>query len=283
MNSLLNEMTSLIARQWIAGTTTNDAMNAALETSSTGKLPILNYLGEAYTKKQSVEHAIEVYDRLIDHINSSDIHASISVKPSQLGILISKKLFLSSYERVIEKAEENNLEVWLDMEEYEFIDETIKAYMHMLKEHKNIGICLQAKLKRTEKDAMHIARAHGAIRLVKGAYNEPENRAFKSDAQVSRAYISILEKINGKARSVIIATHDEKLIRKAMKLKRKAKTEMSFAMLRGVRGNLADELIGKHQKVHVYIPFGEEWLAYSIRRLKELSHALLIIRSVFQQ
>ncbi|MDE1846368.1 MAG: proline dehydrogenase family protein [Candidatus Micrarchaeota archaeon] len=280
--SVLNEIGSLFARQWIAGTTERDAINAALQINSQGKSAILNYLGENFTDRKRIDNSVRIYFDLLDLMRQKKIKGSISIKPSQLGLHVSQGLFYENYLKIVEHAHKLGYNVWVDAEEYEYIEPTHRAVVRMLARHKNTGIGIQTRLRRSSRDAQRIARSNGLIRLVKGAYNEPKPRAYTNREEIQENYAAIMELLFRKRARVMVATHDDTLILKALSLQKRYKHKVMFAMLRGIRGNLANKLAEQGEDVHIYVPFGEEWFEYSLRRMQE-GHITLLIRSMFQQ
>lgn len=281
--SFLNNIGSLLARQWIAGTTEEDALAAASRTNADGEGAILNYLGEDYRDIGHVSRSVAIYLNLLREMKRRRIKGSISVKPSQLGILIGDSLFYRNLDSVCKAADSLGFAVWVDAEEYEYVERTQAVFAKVLKRRRGIGICIQAKLRRSMKDAEKIARLGGMVRLVKGAYSEPEHRAFVDNGEVRRNYIAIMRMLFKRKARLMVATHDDAIIDDALSLERRYGRKVIFAMLKGIRGRLARQLVEQGEDMQIYVPFGEEWLAYSLRRLDEAEHALLVFRSVFQQ
>lgn len=269
-----------VARKWIAGTTVREAIAESKRINADGAMVMVNYLGEHITDRTEVARALGVYKDLIISMHKRRIKGSIAVKPTQLGLCIRKALFYSSYSKIAGLAASNGIFVWLDMEEYEYVDQTIDAYLHLLKSRKNIGICIQAKLRRSLKDAERVARAGGSIRLVKGAYTYRHGESYHDMKGINKNYTDIIDLMAKKRVRFIAATHDKKMVDYALAHGNRA--GMSFAMLKGVRWKLASSLIKEGNTVSIYVPFGEDWMKYSIRRLRELRTAMLIARSMMQ-
>jgi len=282
MLKVINELGSLFARQWIAGTKESDAIHAGTQINKQGKSAIFNYLGENFTDGAKIENSVRIYFDLFRLMKQSGVKGSVSIKPSQLGLHVSDQLFYKNYLRIVLHASKLGYDVWVDAEEYEYIDRTHRAVIRMLKRHKNTGIGIQTKLRRSARDAEAIARHGGLIRLVKGAYAEPEERAYNTKEEIRANYLHIMELLFKRKARLMVATHDDYLIFKALSLQKKYKCKAMFAMLKGIRGNLANKLVAEGEEVHIYVPFGEEWFEYSIRRMQE-GHITLLIRSMFQQ
>ncbi|MDE1828419.1 MAG: proline dehydrogenase family protein [Candidatus Micrarchaeota archaeon] len=281
--SILGEIGVLFARQWIAGTNASDALRVAKEINFGGKGVILNYLGENFTDKGQIEKSVKIYLELLGQIKKQKIGASVSVKPSQLGIMVGDDEFYRNYLKIVAYAKKLGLIVWVDAEEYEYIERTQKIALLVLKRYKNTGVAIQTRLRRSMGDAEGIAKAGGMIRLVKGAYAEPAEKAYVRPDEITGNYEKIMERLFAIGARLMVATHDDYLIYKAVSLEKKYRRRVMFGMLKGIRGRLADRLSNSGEEVQIYLPFGEEWFAYSLRRLKEEGHAMLLVRSIFQQ
>ncbi|MGC8647463.1 MAG: proline dehydrogenase family protein [Candidatus Micrarchaeia archaeon] len=270
----------LIARRWIAGPSISDAIGRSKIFNMRNIATILNYLGESYTERQKVSNAVAVYLKLIDAIKLGKVNASISLKPTQLGLSISYGLFESNYARILSKAASSGIFTWLDMEEHVYIDDTIKAYMRHISP--SSGICIQANMKRSAEDVRNILERKGIIRLVKGAYTGSEKIQYQSKSEVDNNFIKLMKYIFLNSRTFMVATHDTRMIELGIKLNKRYRRNVTFAMLNGIRNRLALELAQK-ESVAMYVPFGKEWVAYSYRRLREAGHVKIILRSLLEK
>ncbi|MGC8585973.1 MAG: proline dehydrogenase family protein [Candidatus Micrarchaeia archaeon] len=270
----------LIARRWIAGPSISDAIERSKIFNLRNIATILNYLGESYTERQKVSNAVAVYLKLIDAIKLGKVNASISLKPTQLGLSISYGLFESNYARILSKAASSGIFTWLDMEEHVYIDDTIKAYMRHISP--SSGICIQANMKRSAEDVRNILERKGIIRLVKGAYTGSEKIQYQSKSEVDNNFIKLMKYIFLNSRTFMVATHDTRMIELGIKLNKRYRRNVTFAMLNGIRNRLALELAQK-ESVAMYVPFGKEWVAYSYRRLREAGHVKIILRSLLEK
>ncbi|MCL4373560.1 MAG: proline dehydrogenase family protein [Candidatus Marsarchaeota archaeon] len=272
----------LFAGRWIAGPDIGDAIERAKRFNIRNISAILNYLGEEYTNEKDVKNAVSTYTRLIKAIKESGVKASISVKPTELGLSISYNMFEHNYRLIVESAESSGIFVWMDMEEPEHIESAIKAYLKNLGARRRTGICLQANMKRSFSDMKAILRQGGTIRLVKGAYSSDESLSYKHKEQIDNNFIKLMRYMFLHARIFTIATHDTGLIELARRLNAKHERHVTYAMLNGIRNNLAIRL-AQTERVSMYVPFGTEWVPYSYRRLKESGHAKIIFRSLFEK
>ena len=279
---LLDSIGLVIAKKWIAGTKIEDAIKQSNKLNSLGEKAMINYLGEELTEGAKINDNVKTYLSVLKQMKASGTDGCIAVKPTQLGLNVNYPLFVRNYGKIVSAASKLGIFVWLDMEDHMFVDDTIKAYLHELKKYQNTGICIQSKLRRSMSDIKNITKRVGAIRLVKGAYPNHGNITYNSKNEIDNNYERCMHYLFKHSKSFMIATHDDKLIEKALSYQKKYKRKLMFGMLNGIRPTLALKLAKQAKEMYVYLPFGSQWLAYSIRRLKESGHAMLIIRSLFQ-
>ena len=272
----------LVAGRWIAGTRADDAIRDAKAFNSRGIRVLLNNLGEAYRSPAKIDSTVSNYMYLINNISKMKLGAALSVKPSQLGLRVSEKELERNYLKIVRAAEKNGIFVWLDMEEHDTVDSTIDLYRRWIK-YGNTGICIQSYLRRSMEDEKQLVEDGGTIRLVKGAYTEPRNMAFQSRAEVTRRYSSMMGYLFEHASAFMIATHDMRMIGKAMRLEKRSKKRAMLGMLKGIMNRKAVELAESGEDMNIYVPFGPDWIAYSYRRLTEAGHTSLILRSLMKR
>jgi proline dehydrogenase len=270
-----------IAKRWIAGYTIEDAVKAAHDANNRKLLVILNRLGEHTPDRKLIKEYTEEYLRLIDVIHTEKIQGTISVKPSQVGLALEAPLFKSLILEILDRAEDEGLFLWIDMENSPYTDATVETYRELLQSHKSVGMCLQANMKRTENDLKDLLGRGGNIRLVKGAYPENAGVAFKRRSEVDENYVQLMTLLFEQDNFFAIGTHDDKLIDTAKQLNRDHKADFEFQLLKGIRDDLKPNLIKDGFRVSEYIPYGPEWYNYSKRRLRERKrNILLFVRSV---
>ncbi|MEM3839029.1 MAG: proline dehydrogenase family protein [Candidatus Micrarchaeaceae archaeon] len=269
----------VFASRWIAGADIGDAVRVAKKFNSKGISAAINYLGESLDSEDEVSKAVGVYSRLIIELKRISLHSDISVKPSQLGLAISTRLAASNYARIVSLARKNGLFVWLDMEEHNFVDDTIRLYRRQMRRGM-VGICIQAYLRRSKGDLESLSEDGAVIRLVKGAYKESPKIAYQSRQETTLNYMKLMEMLFRNSKKFMIATHDSSMIRHSLELNRSYRREVTYAMLNGIRNKELARLASLGNRTSVYIPFGEKWLEYSIRRLRESSHLALVLRSL---
>jgi len=268
-----------IAKQWIAGDTVDDALIAAKSAYSLRRHAIINKLGEYHTSKKQIKVVLEEYQKIVNSFRKWKIRGAISVKPTQIGLSISQKECNRNFEKIIQKARNAHVFVWLDMESSEHTDETIEIYHTFFSKYERLGIALQANLKRTENDLNDLIGMGAKIRLVKGAYREKANIAFKTKKDVDNNFIKLMKMLFKKGNEFAIASHDTKIIQKAQSLSKKYPRKFEFQFLKGIREEFKSDLVKKKFVVSEYIPYGVNWLPYSIRRIKERKRNILLLGS----
>jgi len=281
MPGLVERLLYRVAKRWIAGYELEDVVKAAHDANGRKLQVILNRLGEHTPDPGRIEEYTQEYLRLLDAINDEEVDGTISVKPSQLGLAVDPLLFRSNLERILERAELSKRFVWLDMENSPYTEATLRAYTQLLTDHPSLGVCLQANLKRTQKDLQTLLTNGGKVRLVKGAYPEDSYIAYKKRSSIDSNYKQLMEMLFKAGNDFAIATHDTRLIEEAELLSKENNKQFEFAMLKGIRDDLKEKLIGQGYRVSEYIPYGPEWYNYSKRRIRERKrNLLLLVRSI---
>ncbi len=241
-------------------------------------LAIINRLGEHTPDKKLIEGYTEEYLRLVDVIQGEKIQGTISVKPSQVGLALESSLFKDLILKIVHKAEEAGMFLWIDMENSPYTDATIDAYRGLLTDHKSVGMCLQANMRRTETDVRDLLPRGGKIRIVKGAYPENPEIVYNRRSEVDANYLRVLNTLFEQAEFFAVATHDGKLINAAKNMSRDHKANFEFQLLKGIRDDLKPGLVDEGFRVSEYIPYGPEWYNYSKRRLRERKRNEMIRR-----
>jgi len=271
------------ANQWVAGERLEDAIRVTRDANARGLIGILNLLGEHYTEKALIESTVREYLRMLQIIEADGLDAYVSVKPSQFGLEFGRAYCESMVVPVFDRVRAMNDFLWFDMESSRFTDDTLAMYEDLHRRHHDVGVCLQAALKRTAEDLERVLEFGGKVRLVKGAYREPGEAAYRTRAEVDAAYGRLLRTLFETGDHFAVATHDGKFIDEAIRLAKTHKRIWEFEMLMGVRDPLKRELVAKGYKVAEYIPYGPNWLPYFLRRLRERPrNALTMVRSFVQ-
>jgi proline dehydrogenase len=262
----------IFSKKYIAGKTLQSAVDTVKELNSKGILATLDVLGESVrTKEEAIEaknKALEVLETII----KNKLNANLSIKPTQMGLAIDKEFAYQQIKELVKRANEINNFVRIDMEDSPYTDLTIEVYKRIYEEYSNVGIVLQAYLKRTVNDTIVLNKIGTNYRLCKGIYIEPATIAYKEKQAVRDNYMKSLELMLKNGNYVGIATHDKYLIDKSYELINALnipKDNFEFQMLLGVREDLRDKINKDGYKIRIYVPFGNDWYKYSIRRLQE--------------
>lgn len=280
-STLIEKVLFKIAQQWIAGDTMEDALKSARQANRNDMNAILNKLGEHMTSKQKVSQTVSDYLTLVSNLRRSKITGGLSIKPTQIGLGISAKECLENLDTITEKALQSQSFVWIDMESSEFTDDTLKIYLSLFEKYERLGVAIQSNLKRTSNDLDMLLKKGAKIRLVKGAYHENSKNAYRTRHEVDENYRNLMSILFEQANEFAIATHDSKLIDLAINLSKRHERKFEFQMLKGIRDEIKPILIKSGFSVSEYIPYGTNWLPYSIRRLKERKRNILLLGSSF--
>ncbi len=280
-STLIEKFLFRIARQWIAGDTMQEAIQSARDANKKGMDAIINRLGEHMTSKDQIESTVSEYFTLVSNLRKFKVSGGISIKPTQVGLSKDVNGCKENLAKIIDEAAMSQSFVWIDMESSEYTDDTIKIYLELFEKYERVGLAVQANLKRTEDDLKNLL-SHGAkIRLVKGAYRESKRNAYKTRHEVDENYKKLVRILFSEGNEFAIATHDSTMIEFAANLSKKHEHKFEFQMLKGIRDELKPSLIKRGYSVSEYIPYGTNWLPYSIRRLKERKRNILLLGSSF--
>jgi proline dehydrogenase len=278
---LLNGLLFRIAKHWIAGETYEEAMMRAQQSNTHKVLGIINLLGEETTNREEIAAAAAEYVQILNEIHARKIQSCVSIKPTQLGLGLDKQFFDDNLTKIIAAAKSLGNFVWMDMEGSPYTADTVDSYLEFRKKFDNIGVAIQAYAKRSQDDVNHILDSGGVIRLCKGAYRESPEFAFKNRHRINENFQKLMQLMFERGKGFAIATHDEKLIQKAIELSKDRHADFEFEMLMGIRDKKKTELAEMGYRVSEYIPFGKSWWAYSVRRITEhKSNIFLLARSL---
>jgi len=233
------------------------------------------------TAREETIAATSEYIEILKTLEARKIQSCISIKPTQLGLAIDKSLFEENLSRILSNAKSLGKFVWVDIEGSKFTAGTIDSYLELRKKFDNVGVAIQAYLKRSEEDVKRILDAGGFIRLCKGAYKESSDIVYKQKNQINGNFSKLMNVMFERGRGFAIATHSEKLIEEAIGLSKVHHADFEFEMLMGIRDKRKLELVEEGYQVSEYIPFGKSWWAYSVRRIREhKSNIFLLARSL---
>jgi proline dehydrogenase len=275
----------LFAKKYIAGEKLEDAVNVVNSLNEKGILATMDVLGEAVTSKAECEEAKKECLQVLETIKKNNLNSNLSLKPTQLGLVIDPEFCYNQISEILELAKSYNNFVRIDMEDSPTTDATIALYLRLKQKYNNVGIVVQSYLKRTLSDVQSPKLKNTSYRLCKGIYNEPAEIAFKGKQEVRDNFIAVLDYLLDNGNYVGIATHDDYLINKSYELIKKKnidKSKFEFQMLYGVKERLRDKINADGYKIRIYVPFGQHWYRYSIRRLQENPNmAWHITKSIF--
>lgn len=264
-----------VASRYVAGETLADATRVVKALNAEGCRATVDVLGEFTTSEAQVEATVRGYLDALDAIDREKLDSGASIKLTAFGLDVGAdglELAYKNARKVVEKARAVGRFVRVDMENSPYTDRTIKIYRRLRAEFSNVGLVLQARMRRTLDDVKKILPWGGDFRICKGIYLEPSEIAWTDGADINRAYLEALELMLRGGAKVGIATHDERLVDGALKLLADLKIpaeRFEFQMLLGVTEGLRRRILGLGHPVRVYVPFGDDWYGYSCRRLRE--------------
>jgi proline dehydrogenase len=276
------------ARRFIAGEVVEEAIETSRRVQAEGLHITLDYLGESVRTTEEADAATRAYVRLLDVIVAAGIERNISLKLTQLGASIDRATCVDNLRRILEPAGRHAFFVRIDMENSPWTQMTLDIFEILWQqEYRHVGVALQAALHRTERDIQRMNELGARVRLVKGAYKEPETVAYQRKADVDAAFLRLTRMLLDEGTYPAIATHDPALIEetRAYATRRAiAKDRFEFQMLYGIRRDLQAELAADGHPVRLYVPFGREWFPYFMRRLGERPANLgFVVRGILRE
>jgi len=264
-----------VARRFVAGDSLAEAVKVAKELNGLGMKVSLDHLGEHVSAIEEASAARDSYLGCLRQIADHHLDANISIKLTQLGMGLDDVAAAGYLDEIASAALETATTVTIDMEESEHTQATIDMYVAAQKEHGNLGIALQAYLRRTQADLERVIPLGGHIRLCKGAYAEPADVAFQG-AEVDEAFDRLGAMLmNASGVVPAIASHDDMRLARVLVEARDRSEPWEFQMLYGIRRDRQSELVGMGHEMRVYVPFGEAWYPYLTRRMAERPANLL--------
>ena len=262
------------SRRYIAGVDLEDAYRTVRDLNASGCSATIDVLGEDSTNPDEVKSAVDLYLKAIRDIHANSLRCGISVKLSELGLRFDVDGCREAIRTLIACAADHDRFVRIDMEDSSVTSVTLDIYREMRREFDNVGIVIQSCLRRSAQDVAELLEEGPTdVRLCKGIYIEPEDIAYVDADEIRGSFNNLLEQlIKGGAQRVAIATHDPLLVDHAETVIDEQDVDeecYEFQMLLGVAGNLRRELVASGHPLRVYVPFGDRWYAYSMRRLRE--------------
>lgn len=280
-------LTASLAYRFVAGDHLEDAVRVVQTINSRGSSASLDHLGENVSQERDARLAADDYLAAFERIAAERLNANVSVKLTQLGLDISPALCRELLERVLARAKELDNFVRIDMEGSAYTQRTLDLVLEMHQRYANCGVVLQSYLYRTLGDVKRANAARVRVRLVKGAYDEPETVAYPKKADVDAKYAEAMQELLREGVYPAIATHDDRLIDATIQAAREqglTADQFEFQLLYGIRRDLQERLLRDGYRVRIYVPYGTEWYPYLMRRLAERpANLLFIVRSVLRE
>lgn len=275
-----------VVQRFIAGERIEEAIAAVRELNQLGILATLDHLGESITSEVATNKEVSEYLRALQYLHEANVGANVSVKLTQLGLDIGESLCLENARRLVERAAQLGSFVRIDMEDSTKTDATLRIFSTLRSEFAEVGIVIQAYLYRSEQDITDSLAKKSRIRLCKGAYDEGPAVAFPAKAEVDANFVKLMQRLLVSGIYHGIATHDEAMIAATKEFVKRAKIAreaFEFQMLYGIRRDLQVSLVEEGYRVRVYVPYGEFWYPYFMRRLAERPANLwFILKNLFK-
>jgi len=275
-----------VAKRYIAGVHLSDGVHVAKNLNEKGMMVTMDLLGEDVKNAGETEQVKKGVLSILQSVKENKLNSNVSVKLTQLGLKIDRELAYRNLKTIIEEADRLGNFVRIDMEDATTTDGTLTMYRRLRADgFKNTGVVIQAYMRRSEADVRALVKDRTNIRLCKGIYNELRSIAYKERQEIRNNYLALLKIILEAGSYVGIATHDDELIDDSYELIQKyglSKEQYEFQMLLGVRNKRRDAIVKDGHRLRVYVPFGEQWYAYSTRRLKENPYmAWYVTKAIF--
>ena len=276
------------ARRFIAGETVEEAVACAAGLQQQGLRLTLDYLGESVSSGEAAAAAAIEYVRIIDAIVKSGVERNISLKLTQLGLDVDRATAVDNMRRILEPADAHGFFVRIDMENSPYTEATLLILETLWQQgHRQVGTVIQSCLKRSGADVRRLNALGARVRLVKGAYKEPKDVAHQKKADVDGAFVELMQLLMDEGQYPAIATHDPAMI-EATKTYAQAKSygkeRFEFQMLYGIRRDLQTALLREGYTVRVYVPFGQQWYPYFMRRLGERpANVAFVLRGILSE
>ena len=263
-----------VSSRYIAGDSITDAVRTVRELNRRGMMATLDLLGEFITLREEATATADEYLHALETIDREKLDSNISIKLTAFGLKLDFNFCVENVRRVVARAQELGNFVRIDMEDSSCTDDTLRLYDLLRREYRNVGTVMQAYMRRAILDIRQLM-ANGTatnLRLCKGIYVEPRKIAFKNRELINKNFTFLLNEMVRNGAYVGIATHDERLVWDGVRLVDELKLPKSsyeFQMLLGVDEELRDFIVNSGHRLRVYVPYGKQWYAYSVRRLQE--------------
>jgi proline dehydrogenase len=265
----------LFAKRYIAGTNLDDSIEVIKRLNKRNVLATLDVLGESVKDEKKTRVALEEYKKVLDAIDKEGLNSNISIKPTHFGLSISYELCYENVRELVEYANRLGNFVRIDIEDSPQIDGTFRLYKDLRRDFGNVGVAIQAYIRRTISDLKMLEEYRANVRICKGlTYPEPRTVAYQTKRVVDSIFPYLVERLMNAGCYVAVATHDELMVANTLIIIDKLgipPDKFEFQMLLGVDSVLRDTIVNTGYKMRIYVPFGKEWYAYSMRRFRKNS------------
>jgi proline dehydrogenase len=276
-----------LSARFVAGETLEEALAVSRRLNAEGITVTLDHLGESVTSLGEAAEARDIYLRTQTAIEESGIQGNVSLKLTQFGLDLSEAECRGNVAQLVCRAAGMHSFVRVDMESSEYTDRTLELVRSLHQEWGAVGVVIQAYLYRSKADIEELCSRKIRVRLCKGAYLEPEGKAFPQKADVDRNFIELMKILLDRGEYPAIATHDEQMIEATKAyatLRNRPRDGFEFQMLYGIRRDLQRKLVAEGYRLRLYVPFGKAWYPYYMRRLAERpANVFFMLRNVFRQ
>jgi len=275
-----------LTSRFIAGSTLEQELAVCQNLNRDGMMATLDHLGESVTSLQEAEGSRDAYLKALDKIAELKLNATVSIKLTQLGLDFSAAECRANVEQLVERAKAIPSVVEVDMEASAYVDRTLEFVSELHAKYGSVRAVIQAYLYRSEKDIENLCRQSIPVRLCKGAYKEPASVAFPLKRDVDQNYLKLMTDLLDHGAYPAVASHDEKIIERALAYVKERNIDSSryeFQMLYGIRRDLARQLTEGGHRLRLYVPYGDAWYPYFMRRLAERpANVLFIARNLLK-
>ncbi len=291
-----NQSLNRLAQKWgmhfgahrvVAGETIEEAIQKVRELNKQGLVCTMDHLGEFVFTEQEANEAADYCIKTLEAIAASKVNCNLSLKMTQLGLDISRDLCMMNMRRILDTAVKYTNFVRIDMEDYAHYSITLDILNELRQTYDNVGTVIQAYLYKSEDDVRHLGRRYVNLRLVKGAYKESPEVAFPNKKDVDENYKKLIALHLESGSYTAIATHDDHIIAFTKKLEKKhgySREQFEFQMLYGIRTSTQLELVREGYRMRVYVPYGNDWYGYFMRRLAERpANVAFVIKGFFRK
>jgi len=260
------------ATRFVAGESRDTAIAAVRELNARGISGSLDLLGENVTEREAATRARDDYVALLRGVADAGVDSNISIKLTMLGLDIDRQIALDHLIAILDAARDTDNWVRIDMEGSPYTQATLDLFFEAFASYPNVGIVIQSMLRRSDDDIDRLIVAGARVRLVKGAYKEPEEIAYEDKLEVNAAFDRMAERLLDRGEYPAIATHDDERIERAIRYASErgiGRHRFEFQMLYGVRRETQEAMVRRGFNMRVYVPYGEQWFPYFYRRLRE--------------